>query len=140
MTRDLLIHLIFTAGLLHFSILIASALVPIRLNWKQDLQSLPRLHRQMYWTYGGYIVLCIIAFGCISTTCANQLADGSRLSRAVCLFIAIFWTIRLGLQFVFDVDAHLKTWWLRWGYRLLGVLFAGFAVIYGFAGLGTTRG
>ena len=55
--------LIWFAGLAQLSVLVASALVPIRLNWREELGVLKRLHRQMYWTYGGYVVMAIIAFG-----------------------------------------------------------------------------
>jgi hypothetical protein len=34
-------------------VLIASSLVPFRLNWRQEFKALSRLHRQMYWVYGG---------------------------------------------------------------------------------------
>jgi hypothetical protein len=44
-----LAHLIFMAGIAQFAVLMASALVPFRLNWRQELQGLSRLHRQMYW-------------------------------------------------------------------------------------------
>src|SRR5438876_633872 len=57
--NELLGTLIFLAGLAQLSILAASALVPIRLNWKRDLQVLLLLHRQLYWIYGGYIVLAL---------------------------------------------------------------------------------
>lgn len=139
MTPALLTHLIFAGGLAHFSILVASALVPFRLNWKGDLASLPRLHRQMYWTYGGYVVGAIVAFGCLSVFAAAELASGTRLARGVCLYVFVFWLVRLGLQGVFDAKPHLTTWWLRWGYRLLSVLFAGLCVVYGWAALGPVR-
>ena len=57
-----LTHLIFLAGLSQVTILIASALVPFRLNWRDELRGLSRLHRQMHWVYGGYVVVSIIAF------------------------------------------------------------------------------
>ena len=136
MTSALLAKLIFAAGLVHFSILTASALVPFRLNWKEDLRSLPRLHLQMYWTYGGYVVLSIVAFGAISLVAANELAARSVLARAVCLYIFVFWLVRLGLQGVFDVKPHLTTWWLTAGYRLLTVLFAFLTIVYGWAAFG----
>ena len=91
-------HVIFVAGLAHFAILIASALVPIRLNWKDDLATLPRLHRQLFWVYGGYIVLAIVALGLISIVGAAELAAETLLARLVCGYIAVFWGIRLGLQ------------------------------------------
>ena len=60
---NLLSTLIFAAGIGQLSVLIASALVPSRLNWKEELGQLPRLLQQMYWVYAGYVVLAIIAFG-----------------------------------------------------------------------------
>ncbi len=126
---------IFAAGIGQLSVLVASALVPIRLNWQQELAPLSRLHRQMYWTYGGYAVLSIVAFGLISLLNAHELAGGSRLARSFCLYVAVFWGIRLCLQPVFDVKEHLTAWWLRAGYYLLSVLFASFAGIYGWAAI-----
>jgi hypothetical protein len=118
------------AGAGQLCVLVASALVPIRLNWKRDLASLPRLHRQMYWTYGGYVVLGIVALGGTSLVCADELAGGSRLGRAVCLYGAVFWGVRLALQAVFDVKPHLTAWWLTAGYHLLTVLFLSFTAVY----------
>src|SRR5262249_42873079 len=40
---------IFAAGCLQLCVLIASSLVPLRLNWRTSLDALPRLHRQLYW-------------------------------------------------------------------------------------------
>jgi hypothetical protein len=133
--NEFLANLIFAAGIGQLGVLIASALVPIRLNWREELGCLKPLHRQMYWTYGGYVVLSIVAFGLISLTNAHELASGSRLARAFCLYVAVFWGIRLALQTVFDVKEHLTAWWLRAGYYSLSLLFAAFTVIYGWAAL-----
>jgi len=118
------------AGLGQFSILIASSIVPFRLNWKQDLASLPTLHRQMYWTYGGYVVLGIVALAGMCVWCAEELASGSRLGRAVCAYGAVFWGVRLSLQAVFDVTPFLTATWLRLGYHTLTGLFLFFTIIY----------
>jgi hypothetical protein len=139
MSIHMLARLIFVGGIIHFSILVASSLVPFRLNWKEDLKCLSRLHRQMYWTYGGYVVLSIIAFGCISVVCASELASRSLLARGFCLYVFVFWGVRLILQGVFDVKQHLTAWWLRLGYRLLTVLFACLTIIYGWAAIGINR-
>ena len=128
-----LADLIRLAGAGQLSVLVASALVPFRLNWKRDLAPLPTLHRQMYWTYGGYVVLGIIALGVISLACADELAAGSRLARAVCGYAAVFWGVRLGLQAVFDVKPHLTARWLAAGYHTLTVLFLFFTAVYGYA-------
>jgi hypothetical protein len=139
MTTPLLARLIFFAGLAHFSILVASALVPFKLNWREDLKPLPKLHRQMYWTYGGYVVLSIVAFGCISVANAHELAARTGLARGFCLYVCVFWLIRLALQGVFDAKPFLTAWWLKLGYGLLTILFAGLTLIYGWAALGPVQ-
>ena len=133
--RELMPRLIFLAGVGQLGVLIASALVPFKLKWKTELLVLSRLHRQMYWVYGGYVVLAIVAFGLISLFNAGELASGTGLARGVCGYIAIFWGVRLVLQWILDVKEHLSTWWLRLGYYALTVLFASFTLLYGFNAL-----
>ena len=136
MTRDVLARLLFAAGVAQLGVLIASAIVPFRLNWRQELSSLSRLHRQMYWVYGGYVVMSIVAFALLSVVNARELASGSGLARSVCCYIAVFWGVRVALQGVFDVKEHLTAWWLRAGYFILTVLFATFAFVYAWAAVG----
>ena len=132
---DHLPTIIFAAGIAQLCVLIASSLVPLRLQWKTSLASLPRLHRQLYWIYGGYVVLAIIANGLIAIFNADELAAGSLLARCVCGYIAIFWGVRLLLQTVLDVKEHLTTWWLVAGYHTLTVLFASFTAVFAFSAL-----
>jgi hypothetical protein len=127
--------LIFLAGIGQLSVLVASALVPIRLEWKSSLAVLPRLHRQLYWVYGSYVVMAIVAFGVICLLCARDLAAGGALARVLCGYIAVFWSVRLSLQAVLDAGPHLTVWWLRLGYHLLTVLFVSFALLFGVAAL-----
>jgi hypothetical protein len=127
--------LIFLAGFAQLGVLVASALVPVRLDWRHELAGLSRLHRQMYWVYGGYVVLAIVAFGLLSLGNARELAAGGGLARGVCGYIAVFWGVRLSLQAVLDVKTHLTAWWLRAGYHTLTVLFLGFTLIFGLAAL-----
>src|SRR4029453_19214339 len=91
--REWLPTLIFLAGLAQLGVFVASALVPFQLKWKTELASLSRLHRQMYWVYGGYVVLAIVAFGLISIFNARELAGGTGLARSVCGYIAVFWGV-----------------------------------------------
>jgi hypothetical protein len=131
--HDLLIPLIRLAGVAQLGILVAAALVPFQLKWKSELARLSRLNRQMHWVYGGYIVLSIIAFALISIFHAEELASRSGLARGVCIYIAVFWGIRVVLQFVFDVREHLATWWLKLGYHALTLLFIALTALYGLA-------
>ena len=127
--------LVFLAGAAHLGILIASALTPVRLSWREELAVLSRLHRQMYWVYGGYVVLAIVAFAGISMLNAEEIAGGSGLARGFSFYVAVFWGVRVCLQLVFDVKEHLTAWWLRAGYHLLTVLFLGFTALYGWLAL-----
>src|SRR5438105_14025434 len=117
---------IMLGGVGQLGVLVASSLVPFQLDWKRELSVLAKLHRQLYWVYGGYVVLAIVAFGLISLFQAEELAQGSGLARCLCGYMAAFWGIRLSLQAVLDVKEHLSTWWLKLGYHTLTVLFLSF--------------
>ncbi|MBA4031074.1 MAG: hypothetical protein C0478_09300 [Planctomyces sp.] len=121
---------IFLLGVGQLSVLIASALVPMRLNWKATLAPLPPLIRQLFWIYGGYVVLSIVGLGLVCLFNAQELASGSRLARSLCLYGATFWGIRLSLQPFLNVKPYLTSWWLHCGYHLLTLLFTSFTSIY----------
>ncbi len=126
--------LIFVGGILHFGILIASALVPNVLDWKESLGKLNVLFRQLIWVHGAFIVLVIIGFGLLSVVCASELVGGTLLARSVCAFIALFWATRLGVQFfVFDAKPYLNNAFLKLGYNGLTVVFGYLAVVYSLA-------
>lgn len=127
---------LIAGGLLHFLILIASALTPRVLDWRTNLATLHPFLRRLFWVYGGFIVLTIVSFGALTLGHANELASGAALSRSVCAMIAIFWLARLGVQFfVFDTRPFLTTTFRRLGYHGLTLLFTALVFIYGFAAL-----
>jgi hypothetical protein len=122
-------------GVAQLCVLVASALVPVQLDWRTHFQALPRLHRQMYWVYGGYVVLSIIALGTITIVNAAEIAAGSMLARSFSAYAAAFWGIRLALQGALDVREHLTSLTLRIGYAALTVLFTAFTVVFAWAAL-----
>ncbi|MEI8017914.1 MAG: hypothetical protein WCH39_06915 [Schlesneria sp.] len=126
---------IFLAGIGQFCVLVASALVPVRLRWKTLLAPLPPLVRQLFWVYGGYVVLSIISLGTICLFNSNELASGSMLARSYCGYGAAFWGIRVSLQPILSAKEFLTTWWLRTGYHLLTVLFTSFTLILGWGAI-----
>jgi hypothetical protein len=128
--------LIFIAGLLHFGILLASALVPVVLDWKGDLAKLPPLSRQLIWVHGAFIVLIIVGFGMLAVALPGELASGTLLARAICLLIAVFWGARLVVQFfVFDAKPYLRHWFLALGYNGLTLVFLFHAIVFGIGAL-----
>jgi hypothetical protein len=123
--------LIAIGGVVHFGILLASALTPKVLDWQTALGKLDRLSRQLVWVHGAFIVLVIVAFGVLSVGFAAELASGSPLARGVCAFIAFFWGARLAVQFfVFDAQPMLTTALLRIGYHALTFVFAYLTIVF----------
>lgn len=115
---------IFVAGITQLGILIASALVPGVLDWRRDLQHVATLTRRMIWVHGAYVAFAIAAFGAIAIAHADELASGQPLARSVCAFLAVFWGVRLLLQYrVLDASDHLDHVMLRLGYHGLTAAF-----------------
>jgi hypothetical protein len=138
MTLELLI---FIGGVLHFGILLASALIPVVLDWRESLKKLDRLSQQLVWVHGAFIVLVIVGFGLISTLFAGELAAGTSLARGVCGFIGFFWGARLFVQFfVFDSKPFLTNIWLKLGENGLTLVFLYHTVVYLLAAFGPSSG
>jgi hypothetical protein len=131
--NELLPKVLLAAGVGELSVLVGASLVPFRLRWRETFRVLPTLHRQMYWVYGGFAVMSIVALGLITIVNAAELASGSMLARSLCLYATVFWGVRFWLVLVLDTREHLTTWWLTAGYHLLSVLFAAFTLVFGYA-------
>ena len=134
--RTFLPQLLAAAGLIQFTVLVASALVPQKLDWKRQLAPLPKLQQQLFWVYGGYVVLAIVGLGLVVVFNAAELAAGSLLARSLCGYLAVFWGIRLALQLVLDARPYLTAWWLWAGEAVLTLIFAFLAAVYLVAAVG----
>ena len=125
--------IIQVGGGAQLAVLLASALVPRTLEWRKELQPLPRIVRQLFWVYGGYVVLAIVGQGLLCLCLSRELASGTPLARAVCGYMALFWTIRLALATVLDARPYLTSWPFRVGYHLLTVAFTIFVAVFAWA-------
>jgi hypothetical protein len=121
---------------LQLLILIASALVPRVLDWRRNLAGLHPFLRKLFWVYGAFIVLVIIAFATLTFLHAGAMAAGEPVARSLCAFIAVFWAARLVVQLaVFDTRPFLTNWFYKLGYHALTVIFAALVFIYGWSAL-----
>jgi hypothetical protein len=124
------------AAALQLSILIASALVPRVLDWRKNLAALHPFLRRLFWVYGVFIVMIIIAFAVLTFLHADAIAKGEPVARSLCVLIAVFWTARLVVQFwIFDPRPFLTNWFYRIGYHGLTIIFTTLVLIYGRAAL-----
>lgn len=127
---------LMVGGLLHFVVLIASAMTPRVLDWRENLATLHPFLRRLFWVYGFFIVLTIVSFGTLTLARADDLARSAPLARSICAVIAIFWLARLMVQFfVFNAQPFLTTAFRRVGYHGLTLLFVALVFIYGSAAL-----
>ena len=122
---------LWLAGIGHFCILFASFQVPSRLGWKGDLARLSPFNRKLMWVYGGTTLLTIIAFGALTLFLHHEFLAGDRAALALAAFIAIFWTLRIAIDFFYFEHSD----WppgipFLIGHFLLTALFVALAVTY----------
>jgi hypothetical protein len=132
-TLTLLLEL---AGVMHAGLLCAGALMPQAVNLRTHIAGLPPFIQRLFWVYYAFIAMCLISFGLVTVTFAGTLAAGSALARAVCGFLAVFWTVRLIVAtFIFDLRPYLTNRFRRIGYQATNVVFMYLPVIYAWAAL-----
>jgi FtsH-binding integral membrane protein len=122
------------AGVLHLGLMGAGLLMPhvVRMRW--HLYDLPPFIRQLFWVYYSFVALCLLSFSIITIVFADTLAAGGSLARALCAFLAVFWTLRLIVAtFVFDMEPYLTNRYRRLGYHALNLVFAYLPVVYALA-------
>jgi len=129
--RITLTLLLQIAGALHLALMAAGLLMPriVRMRW--HLVALPPFIRQLFWVYYTFIALCLVGFSVITIAFADTLAAGGNLARALCVFFAVFWTLRLVVAtWVFDMRPYLTNRTRRLGYHALNLIFAFLPVVY----------
>ncbi len=124
------------AGLMHFGLIAAGAMMPRTVKLRSHVAALPPFIHRLFWVYYGFIALFLVSFGTLSFFLATELASGTALARAVCGFLAVFWTVRLCVAaFVFDVSPYLTSPVRRIGYHATNIVFFLLPVIYGWVAL-----
>jgi hypothetical protein len=124
--------LVLLAGAGQIGLVAASLLIPRLLHWKEELAKLRPLTRHVVTTYAFYIAGTNLAFGLLSALRPEWLLDGSGLARSVAGFIALYWGVRLVLQFAYydrkDAPSGLG---FRVAEAALVTLFLALAWVYG---------
>lgn len=129
-----LVTMLQLAGVMHLGLIAAGATMPRAVDLSREIARLPRFIRRLFWVYYGFIGFCLVGFGALSLLLASELASGSLLARAVCGFLALFWTVRLGVAtFVFDVRPYLRGGLWKVGYHATNVAFVILPMIYAWA-------
>jgi hypothetical protein len=124
------------AGVLYLGLMCAGLMMPRVVDMRSHLAKLPPFLRQLFWVYYSFIGFCLVGFCVITLAFADTLAGGGTLARAMCAFLAVFWTLRLiAATFVFDMRPYLTNSFRRVGYHAINIVFAYLPVVYGWAAL-----
>ena len=89
------------AGALQLVIAIANFFAPAKLHYRENLVKVSPIVRQIFTVHSIYIVLVLIGFGLICLVFPNDLCGTSALGKFLCGFLAIFWGLRVVLQFTY---------------------------------------
>lgn len=136
MNTNTLTLLLRFAGIMHLGLLCAGLMMPGVVGLRAHLQRLPEFIRRLFWVYYAFIGLCLVSFGLLTFALAGPLAQGSPLARALCVFFAAFWTVRLFVaSFIFDLRPYLTNVYRRVGYHATNIVFAYLPIVYLLAAL-----
>ena len=98
---------------------------------KISLAKLTPFNRKLMWTYGGFTVLTITAFGVLTLALHSEMLRGDRAALGLASFIGIYWSTRI----VVDALYFRHSDWPKGvlfvvGHVLLTALFMGLAATY----------
>ncbi len=120
----------------YLGLLAAGLLMPGVVGLREHTRKLPKFIGQLFWVYYTFIGTCLVSFGLVTFFLADELATGTPLARAVCGFLAVFWTIRFVIgTFIFDLKPYLRNAWRKAGLTAANLVFTALPTIYGWVAL-----
>ena len=119
------------AALLHLVLMCAGLTMPRAVKLSTHLAGLPPFIRNLFWVYYTFIASALVGFAALTWFCADAMAAGVPAARALCIFLAAFWLLRLlAAIFVFDVRPYLANRFYRLGYHSINCIFVYLTAIY----------
>jgi hypothetical protein len=85
-------------GILLIALAMVHIVFPKYFNWEKELHSLSLINRQLIWVHTFFIALTIFLMGLLCLTSSGELVE-TNLGKKICLGLAVFWVIRLFIQF-----------------------------------------
>ncbi len=86
------------SGIVLIVLALLHAIFPRYFNWKQELTPLSVINREMMYVHAFFIALTVLLMGLLCITSADALT-GTALGKRVALGFALFWLVRLCIQF-----------------------------------------
>lgn len=85
-------------GSLLIALSLAHVVFPIYFNWTKELSSLSLINRQMVYVHTFFIAFVVFLMGILCLTSSKELLE-TAFGKELALGLAIFWAIRLFIQF-----------------------------------------
>lgn len=76
-------------------------------DWKIDLEKISLINKEMMVIHTLFLAIVLLLMGVLCITSANELAN-SRLGKKIAIGMAIFWGLRLFIQFFGYSSSHWK--------------------------------
>lgn len=120
---------LWLAGAIQAGIVLANAVLPSKLRVKEGIAPLPRFLRQVFIVHWVYIVITVGLFSALCFLFPRELAGASPLGRFLSGSLALFWGLRIILQFLYyDAALRRQNRWLDLAYTIsLSVLVGVFS-------------
>ena len=103
-----LVPAIWLAGGIQLFIVAMNVPLPRVLRYREELEKLSPIVRQIFVVHSAYIVLIVTGFSMLCFCFAAELASGSPLGTFLSGALAAFWGTRLIIQLIY-YDAHTKS-------------------------------
>jgi hypothetical protein len=101
LSREMLVFHLHLGGLAIASLVVVNLFVPSRFHWREEMARLSLVNRQIFQVHTVFLVLTLALFSALLLTCAAELLEPTRLSRAVLIGLTIFWGLRMAVQWGF---------------------------------------
>lgn len=124
MTPDLLLVNLRAIGVFMAGLVVLNTFVPRHLRWREELQRVSLVNRQIFEVHAIFLVLIIGMFAVLLLSSSDALLQPSRLSRLVLGGLTIFWGARMLAQWFYYSPA---TWR---GNPLRTAMHYGFSVVW----------
>ena len=85
-------------GILLILLALVHGVFPKYFDWSGDLAPISLFNRQLIYVHTFFIALVLLLMGMLCLTSADEMIN-TPLGRKLALGLAVFWTIRLGVQF-----------------------------------------
>lgn len=119
---DIMTLIIVIAGILNLILITASFFIPAKLNFKENMATVPLIIRQIFTIQHKMIALFLVWVSLVCFFFASELTGGSPLGKMFTGFMVVFWSVRFCIQtFYFDREIKKKNPLVNIGYSAVFV-------------------